>query len=96
MQIGSRVRWWDTRGQLKHGTVKQINLLTDVRCMTDLIPPGPHFGFLRLDIPGRCHSSGGWSATISNASVSLTQRFAFLTSSTQDYNHRIDHVQLAG
>ncbi|KAH9079445.1 hypothetical protein EDB83DRAFT_2513957 [Lactarius deliciosus] len=28
-QIGSRVRWWDSRGQLKHGCVKAINVLTD-------------------------------------------------------------------
>ncbi|KAI9466244.1 hypothetical protein BJY52DRAFT_1183104 [Lactarius psammicola] len=28
-QIGSRVRWWDSRGQLKHGHVKAINVLTD-------------------------------------------------------------------
>jgi hypothetical protein len=31
MQVGSRVRWWDTRGQLKHGTVKAIHVLNDVR-----------------------------------------------------------------
>ncbi|KAH9966702.1 hypothetical protein BC827DRAFT_1153071 [Russula dissimulans] len=29
IQISSRVRWWDARGQLKHGTVKRINVLND-------------------------------------------------------------------
>jgi len=29
LQISSRVRWWDTRGQLKHGTVKAFNILND-------------------------------------------------------------------
>ncbi|KAF8271211.1 hypothetical protein EI94DRAFT_1698333 [Lactarius quietus] len=28
-EIGSRVRWWDARGQIKTGTVKAINVLTD-------------------------------------------------------------------
>jgi hypothetical protein len=49
IQIGSRVEWWDTRGQLKQGTVKQVKNLTDVRslrCKTDLILTGPHFDFL--------------------------------------------------
>jgi hypothetical protein len=30
-QIGSRVRWWDARGQLMHGQVKAFNVLNDVR-----------------------------------------------------------------
>ncbi|KAH9036746.1 hypothetical protein EDB83DRAFT_1760101 [Lactarius deliciosus] len=28
-QIGSRVRWWNSRGQLMHGTVRNINVLSD-------------------------------------------------------------------
>lgn len=28
-QIGSRVRWWDARGQVKHGSVSAINVLSD-------------------------------------------------------------------
>lgn len=28
-QIGSRVQWWDARGQLKHGSVRAINVLSD-------------------------------------------------------------------
>ncbi|KAN0132828.1 hypothetical protein V8E53_009193 [Lactarius tabidus] len=28
-QIGSRVRWWDARGQTQNGTVKAINVLSD-------------------------------------------------------------------
>lgn len=45
IQIGSRVRWWDTRGQLKHGTVKAINVLNDVRPWADLPLPDPHIVF---------------------------------------------------
>jgi len=29
LQIGSRVRWWDTRGQLKHGIVRAISVMSD-------------------------------------------------------------------
>ncbi|KAI0302068.1 hypothetical protein BC826DRAFT_966114 [Russula brevipes] len=29
LQVGSRVSWWDARGQLKHGKVREINVLTD-------------------------------------------------------------------
>lgn len=39
-QIGSRVRWWDSRGQLKHGHVKAINVLADVRSWTGLLSTG--------------------------------------------------------
>lgn len=28
-QIGSRVRWWNARGQVMHGTVRTINVLSD-------------------------------------------------------------------
>ena len=38
LQVGCRVRWWDNRGQLKYGRVKAINILSDVGCMTDLLP----------------------------------------------------------
>ena len=34
-QIGSRVRWWNSRGQLMLGTVRAINVLSDVRSLTD-------------------------------------------------------------
>jgi len=29
LQIASRVRWWDHRGQVKYGTVRAINVLND-------------------------------------------------------------------
>ena len=35
MQIGSRVRWWNSKGVLMKGTVQAINILSDVRCWTD-------------------------------------------------------------
>ncbi|KAF8264588.1 hypothetical protein EI94DRAFT_1805625 [Lactarius quietus] len=28
-QIGSRVRWWNARGQVMNGTVRAINVLPD-------------------------------------------------------------------
>jgi hypothetical protein len=69
IQISSRVMWWDTRGKVKYGSVKAINILSDVRFTTDLLPH-PNFLFIfQLDVSSRCDSSGGWSTTISNASV---------------------------
>lgn len=35
MQIGSRVRWWNAKGQVMQGTVRAIDVLSDVRPWTD-------------------------------------------------------------
>jgi len=29
LEIGDRVWWWDARGQVKHGVVRRINVLSD-------------------------------------------------------------------
>ena len=34
-QIGSRVRWWNSKGQVMQGTVSAINVLSDVCPWTD-------------------------------------------------------------
>ncbi len=56
VQIGSRVRWWDARGQMKHGTVTAINILTDVSSRTDF-PLGWDWNilYLYLELPSRCN-----------------------------------------
>ncbi len=44
-----------------------INILSDVRLLTDLLSD-PHM-ILQLELSSRCDSCGGWSTTYSDASV---------------------------
>ncbi|KAI0281436.1 hypothetical protein BGY98DRAFT_932073 [Russula aff. rugulosa BPL654] len=61
--VGSRVRWWDARGALKHGKVKAIHFLTDTSQVVEIqVEDGqPSIVTLPMERLTRLYLVDGWA-----------------------------------